>query len=76
QVACWRALRAIPYSETRSYAEIAKAVGKPNAFRAVGMANNRNQPHQHDRAPTQAKRDESFEHCLSASLVNGKLHQI
>ncbi|MGO8796301.1 MAG: methylated-DNA--[protein]-cysteine S-methyltransferase, partial [Candidatus Sulfotelmatobacter sp.] len=42
QVACWRALRAIPYSETRSYAEIAKAVGKPNAFRAVGMANNRN----------------------------------
>ena len=42
QLACWRALRAIPYGETRSYAEIARAVGKPTAFRAVGMANNRN----------------------------------
>lgn len=42
QVACWRALLAIPYGETRSYADIARAVGKPNAFRAVGMANNRN----------------------------------
>ena len=42
QMACWRALLAIPYGETRSYAAIARAVGKPNAFRAVGMANNRN----------------------------------
>jgi O-6-methylguanine DNA methyltransferase len=42
QRACWRALLAIPYGETRSYADIARAVGKPNAFRAVGMANNRN----------------------------------
>jgi|SRR5579872_215465 O-6-methylguanine DNA methyltransferase len=42
QLSCWNALRAIPYGETRSYAEIARAVGKPNAFRAVGMANNRN----------------------------------
>jgi methylated-DNA-[protein]-cysteine S-methyltransferase len=42
QLACWRALLAIPYGATRSYAEIARAVGKPNAFRAVGMANNRN----------------------------------
>jgi O-6-methylguanine DNA methyltransferase len=42
QQACWRALLAIPYGETRSYADIARAVGKPNAFRAVGMANNRN----------------------------------
>lgn len=42
QLACWRALVAIPYGETRSYAAIARAVGKPNAFRAVGMANNRN----------------------------------
>jgi O-6-methylguanine DNA methyltransferase len=42
QIACWRALIAIPYGETRSYADIARAVGKPNAFRAVGMANNRN----------------------------------
>jgi O-6-methylguanine DNA methyltransferase len=42
QLACWRALLAIPYGETRSYADIARAVGKANAFRAVGMANNRN----------------------------------
>jgi O-6-methylguanine DNA methyltransferase len=42
QLACWRALLAIPYGETRTYADIAGAVGRPNAFRAVGMANNRN----------------------------------
>jgi len=42
QLACWRALLAIPYGEMRSYADIARAIGKPKAFRAVGMANNRN----------------------------------
>jgi O-6-methylguanine DNA methyltransferase len=42
QLACWRALLAIPYGETRSYGDIARAVGKPKGFRAVGMANNRN----------------------------------
>lgn len=42
QVACWRALLKIPYGETRSYADIARAVGRPRGFRAVGMANNRN----------------------------------
>lgn len=42
QVACWRALLAIPYGETRTYADIARAVGRPQGFRAVGMANNRN----------------------------------
>lgn len=42
QVACWRALLAIPYGETRTYADIAHAVGRPRGFRAVGMANNRN----------------------------------
>ncbi|MGA8761754.1 MAG: methylated-DNA--[protein]-cysteine S-methyltransferase [Candidatus Sulfotelmatobacter sp.] len=42
QLACWRALLAIPYGETRTYADIARIVGKPYAFRAVGMANNRN----------------------------------
>lgn len=42
QLACWHALLAIPYGETRTYADIARAIGKPNAFRAVGMANNRN----------------------------------
>lgn len=42
QLACWRALVAIPYGETRTYADIARAVGRPRGFRAVGMANNRN----------------------------------
>ena len=42
QLACWNALLGIPYGETRTYAEIARAIGHPTAFRAVGMANNRN----------------------------------
>lgn len=42
QLACWNALLKIPYGETRSYADIARAIGHENAFRAVGMANNRN----------------------------------
>jgi O-6-methylguanine DNA methyltransferase len=42
QLACWRALLAIPFGETRTYADIARAVGRPQGFRAVGMANNRN----------------------------------
>ncbi len=42
QVACWRALLAIPYGETRTYADIARAIGRSQGFRAVGMANNRN----------------------------------
>ena len=32
----------IPYGETRSYGQIAMAVGNPKAARAIGMANNRN----------------------------------
>jgi AraC family transcriptional regulator of adaptative response/methylated-DNA-[protein]-cysteine methyltransferase len=42
QQAVWRALTEIPYGETRSYAEIANAVGKPGAGRAVGRANGDN----------------------------------
>jgi methylated-DNA-[protein]-cysteine S-methyltransferase len=42
QKAVWQALQGIPYGETRSYKEIAAAVGRPKAVRAVGMANNRN----------------------------------
>jgi methylated-DNA-[protein]-cysteine S-methyltransferase len=42
QLACWRALLKIPYGETRSYRDIAQAIGHPNACRAVGMSNNRN----------------------------------
>lgn len=38
----WKALVEIPYGETRSYRDIAKQVGNPNACRAVGMANHRN----------------------------------
>ena len=38
----WRALESIPYGETRSYKQIAEAIGNPKACRAVGMANNRN----------------------------------
>jgi methylated-DNA-[protein]-cysteine S-methyltransferase len=42
QKSVWNALLQIPYGETRSYGEIAKAVGKPAAARAVGMANHNN----------------------------------
>lgn len=42
QKAVWDALQLIPYGETRSYKDIAAAVGNPKACRAVGMANNRN----------------------------------
>lgn len=38
----WRALVAIPYGETRSYAEVAMAIGRPTACRAVGRANGSN----------------------------------
>lgn len=38
----WDALRAIPAGETRSYAQIAAAVGSPGAVRAVGTANGAN----------------------------------
>lgn len=35
----WAALRTIPPGETRSYGEMAAALGKPNAARAIGSAN-------------------------------------
>ncbi len=38
----WGELRRIPYGETRSYAEVARAVGSPGAVRAVGQANGMN----------------------------------
>ena len=41
QLQVWQALQAIPYGETRSYGEIAQAIGNPRACRAVGMANHR-----------------------------------
>jgi methylated-DNA-[protein]-cysteine S-methyltransferase len=39
---CWQALLRIPYGKTCSYAEIARAIGRPAAFRAVGQANHDN----------------------------------
>jgi AraC family transcriptional regulator of adaptative response/methylated-DNA-[protein]-cysteine methyltransferase len=42
QEAVWRELRKIPAGETRSYAEIAVAIGHPKAVRAVGSANGDN----------------------------------
>ena len=38
----WAALLTIPFGETRSYGEIARAIGHPSASRAVGAANGRN----------------------------------
>ena len=38
----WAALQTIPYGETRSYGEIARQIGSPGAFRAVGLANGHN----------------------------------
>jgi O-6-methylguanine DNA methyltransferase len=38
----WKALLRIPYGETRSYADVAKAIGSPKAVRAVGGANGAN----------------------------------
>ncbi len=40
--AVWKALLEIPYGETRTYGDIAKAINKPTAARAVGMANHHN----------------------------------
>ena len=42
QEAVWRELRKIPAGETRSYADIAAAIGDPKATRAVGTANGSN----------------------------------
>lgn len=42
QHSVWNALRDIPYGETRSYEDIAVAIGNPKAVRAIGQANTRN----------------------------------
>jgi O-6-methylguanine DNA methyltransferase len=42
QVRVWRALLDIPFGETRSYEDVARALGKPGAVRAVGHANGLN----------------------------------
>lgn len=38
----WTYLSKIPYGETRTYKDVAEAIGSPKGFRAVGMANNKN----------------------------------
>ncbi|MDH2392028.1 methylated-DNA--[protein]-cysteine S-methyltransferase [Streptomyces sp. HNM0663] len=42
QRSVWEQLRKIPYGETRSYGNLAQALGRPGAARAVGLANGRN----------------------------------
>jgi methylated-DNA-[protein]-cysteine S-methyltransferase len=42
QLRVWRELEAIPFGETRSYSQIATAIGAPKAVRAVGAANGAN----------------------------------
>lgn len=38
----WQALQTIPYGQTWSYAQLAQAIGKPSAYRAVAQANGAN----------------------------------
>ena len=38
----WQALQDIPYGQTRSYSQVAAAIGEPKACRAIGGANNKN----------------------------------
>lgn len=42
QKAVWRQLQNIPFGQTTSYGDVARAIGRPRAFRAVGNANNKN----------------------------------
>ncbi len=42
QLQTWRALSEIPYGETRTYGQVARTIGRPQAARAVGGACNKN----------------------------------
>ncbi len=42
QIAVWSALLDIPYGETASYGDVARRIGYPNAYRAVGSAVGKN----------------------------------
>ena len=42
QQSVWRVLLDIPFGQTRTYGDIARELGRPKAFRAVGAANGRN----------------------------------
>ena len=48
QKAVWAALRAVPAGETRSYSQLAAAIGSPKAVRAAGLANGQNPVAGHD----------------------------
>ena len=41
-IAVWRQLQKIPFGETASYGDVARAIDRPKAYRAVGNANNKN----------------------------------
>jgi methylated-DNA-[protein]-cysteine S-methyltransferase len=42
QKAVWRQLKKIPFGQTASYGDVARAIDRPRAYRAVGNANNKN----------------------------------
>jgi methylated-DNA-[protein]-cysteine S-methyltransferase len=42
QTLVWEELQRIPYGETVSYGQVARQIGRPDAARAVGLANGRN----------------------------------
>jgi methylated-DNA-[protein]-cysteine S-methyltransferase len=42
QIAVWRQLEKIPFGQTASYGDVARAIDRPKAYRAVGNANNKN----------------------------------
>lgn len=42
QKECWNELSKVPYGELRTYKDIAENINNPKAYRAVGMANNKN----------------------------------
>ena len=42
QIAVWRQLQKIPFGETATYGDVARAIDRPKAYRAVGNANNKN----------------------------------
>ncbi|MDX1707484.1 MAG: methylated-DNA--[protein]-cysteine S-methyltransferase [Desulfobacterales bacterium] len=42
QITVWRQLQKIPFGETASYGDVARAIDRPKAYRAVGNANNKN----------------------------------
>ena len=63
QRAVWAALREIPYGETRSYGEIAAAIGRPKAARAVGDVYKRQITSSSPSRETTTHRGEAWRRC-------------